>query len=90
MSFQEALKFLNIEDFAERIFNSNSHGELFHLQDYISIAESFKNSNTDELVFRTWFLAVVKNAERTSPNPEFVFQHIQKILISYIENLNKN
>ena len=35
MNFEEALKKLNIEDYKEAIFNSNSHGELFHLMDYI-------------------------------------------------------
>lgn len=38
MSFREAVRILNIEDFGERIFHSNSHGELFHLVDYIAIA----------------------------------------------------
>ena len=33
MNFEEALKKLDIEEYEERIINSNSHGELFHLQD---------------------------------------------------------
>lgn len=35
MTFQEALKILDIEDYRERILNSNSNGKLFHLQQYI-------------------------------------------------------
>jgi len=35
VNFQEALKILNIEEYGERIFRSNSHGELFHCIDYI-------------------------------------------------------
>ena len=61
MNFQEALKVLNIEDYAERIFKSNSHGELFHLQQYFTLAETFKD---DSKWFREWFEAVVKFAER--------------------------
>ena len=42
MNFNEALKILGIEDYAERIFNSNSQGELFHLQQYFQLAELLK------------------------------------------------
>lgn len=77
MTFNEALIKLNIEDYKERIFNSNSHGELFHLHDYVLIAKAFKD---DVGWFRPWFVAVVKRAEQEWKRPESIFQHIPKAL----------
>lgn len=79
MTFQQALKILNIEDYSERIYNSNSHGELFHLYDYIILAKEIKKqpNATD---FRKWFEEVVKYAEQHWRRPESVFQHILKII----------
>lgn len=78
MTFQEALKKLNIEDYAERIFNSNSHGELFHLYDYIVIAESLSDDGAQR--FRPLFLEVVAYAEKNWQRPESIFQHMVKLL----------
>lgn len=83
MTFQESLKVLNIEDYGERIFNSNSHGELFHLYQYPVIAEALKDSTCN---FREWFEAAVKFAEDNWQRPESVFQHIQKLLIESMQN----
>ncbi len=74
MTFEEALKKLGIEEYSERIFNSNSHGELFHLQDYFMLAEHFDKS------FAKPFRAIVKHAEDTWERPESVFQHIPTII----------
>ena len=63
MNLQEALKILNIEDYAERIWHSNSHGELFHLDQYFTLAETFKD---DAKWFRDWFESIVKFAEENS------------------------
>lgn len=76
MTFHEALKKLDIEDYGERIFRSNSHGELFHLQDYPLIAESL----TDTAWFRQWFIQVVAHAEREWKRPESIFQHIPRVM----------
>jgi hypothetical protein len=78
MNFQEALKVLGIEDYAERIFKSNSHGELFHIEQYFTLAETFKDNAG---WFRQWFEEVVKFAEQNWQRPESVFQHISKILV---------
>lgn len=67
---------MNIEDYGERIFNSNSHGELFHLMDYIMLAQSLPDTSW----FREWFVSVVEQAEQKWERPESVFQHITKIL----------
>ncbi len=79
ISFTEALKILNIEDYGDRIFNSNSHGELFHLYDYITIAQQIQEKG-DVSKFRKWFEQVVKWAENNWKRPESIFQHIIKCL----------
>ena len=77
MDFHAALKELNIEDYGERIFHSNSHGELFHLFDYVTIAEYFKG---DTEWFRDWFIEIDKFAKEHWDRPESVYQHIIRIL----------
>lgn len=77
MNFNEALKILNIEDYKERIFNSNSHGELFHLEQYFLFAEIFKD---DPSWFREWFMAMVDWAQENWSRPESVFQHMDRLL----------
>lgn len=81
MTIHEALAILGIEDYADRIINSNSHGELIHLRQYIELAETL---NDDEgllsLWFRPWFEEAVKLAEQNWERPESVFQHIPTIL----------
>ena len=77
LTFKDALKSLGIEDYGKRIFNSNSHGELFHIQQYFTIAEVLKG-NSDW--FREWFEKVVKWAEENLERPESIFQHISRIL----------
>lgn len=85
MTFQEALKILNIEDYADRIYNSNSHGELFHIFDYIVMAQM----PGDLSWFRGWFVWMVEQAERKWERPESVFQHIGKILVAQLEAWSK-
>ena len=80
MTFQEALRHLNIEDYGERIFRSNSHGELFHLLDYINIARAQIDTQVTFSDFRPWFEATVRMAEENWQRPESVFQHIPKLL----------
>ena len=78
MNFDEALKKLGIEDYSERIFHSNSHGELFHLMDYVCLAQSLEEYEPG--AFREWFDGVVKQAEETWNRPESIFQHIYSIV----------
>ena len=89
MTYEQALKKLGIEDYSERIFNSNSHGELFHLQDYILLAEIFTDTNTDVSWFKGWFDSVVKYAEEEWKRPESVFQHIGTIVSEQIGHNEK-
>jgi hypothetical protein len=84
MTFKEALKILDIEDYAERIYNSNSHGELFHLAQYFSLAKTFKD---EAKWFRDWFIKTVEFAEKNWQRPESVFQHIEKILVEQISKI---
>ncbi len=76
MNFKEALVRLGIEDYSERIFNSNSHGELFHLSDYIMLAQI----EGDVSWFRKWFEWIVKFAEDNWQRPQSIFQHIPRCL----------
>ena len=80
MTFKEALKILDIEEYEERIFHSNSHGELFHLLDYIIMAKIYQKME-DKTWFRPWFIGLVKYAEEHWKRPESVFQHIIKGLL---------
>lgn len=80
MKFQEALKTLGIEEYSDRIFKSNSRGELFHIQQYFTLAETIGETNW----FADWFAKVVEYAEKNWERPESVFQHIDKILLNHI------
>ena len=79
MIFKEALVKLGIEKYAERIYHSNSHGELFHLADYITMAELLPEGAIKK--FPDWFELVVKYAEKNWDRPDSVFQHIQRIML---------
>jgi len=78
MDLNEALKTLGIEEYVDRIFKSNSKGELFHIQQYFELAENLGETDW----FADWFREVVKNAEENWERPESVFQHISKILVN--------
>lgn len=80
MTFTDALQKLGIEKYSERIFNSNSHGELFHIQDYFYLAQNLE----DPSWFPKWFDDIVNQAEKQWERPESVFQHILKILNNQI------
>lgn len=84
ISFEESLKKLNIEDYKDRILKSNSHGELFHINDYIALAKYINASNSN---FREWFEDIVKQAEEKWIRPESIFQHIRRI---FVEQYSKN
>ena len=84
MNFKESLKILGIEDYAERIYSSNSHGELFHLQQYFILADVFKDKKAEW--FREWFEDTIKFAEKNWERPESVFQHIRRILYEQMFN----
>ena len=88
MTFKEALKILKIEDYGERIFNSNSKGELFHLYVYVQYAQMTKEARQeDATMFRKLFVSAVEKAEKTWERPESVFQHLHTVIS---EELNQN
>jgi hypothetical protein len=78
MTFYEALKRLNIEDYRDRIWNSNSHGELMHIYDYIAMAQ--RVTDEDVVVFRPFFELCVKWAEANWSRPESCFQHMPRLM----------
>jgi|688.fasta_scaffold665138_2 hypothetical protein len=73
MDSKEVFEKLGIEDYADRIFKSNSHGELFHLQQYYDFVELKANKEK----FRKEFIKAVEYAEKNWERPESVFQHIR-------------
>ena len=80
MTFKKICDELGIGKYAERIFNSNSHGELFHLHDYVVILEWANRDSKFKDSFPSWFEGVVKWADDTWERPDSVFQHIVKLL----------
>lgn len=84
MTFKEALKVLNIEDFGERIFNSNSRGELVRLVQYGQIAGILEKSGEIN-VFRDWFLRLVEMAESKWKRPESIFQYVLEFFANAME-----
>ena len=82
MTFIEALKILGIEEYADRIINSNSRGELFHLEQYYKLAKIFPDNKE---WFSPMFKDIIKHAEDTWKRPESVFQHIITILLDTIQ-----
>ena len=85
LTFDDALDYLGIADYKERIWRSNSHGELFHLADYCLIALSMQEHRMDGATFRPWFVKVVEWAEQNWKRPESVFQHILAMFREDIE-----
>ena len=83
MTFEHALKKLDIEDYGERIVHSNSHGELFHCLDYIWLAEA--GADKDMSWFRPWFEDIVDWANEHWQRPESIFQHILVILKQFFK-----
>ncbi len=85
MTFEEALKVLDIEDYKKQIFESNSKGELFHLMDYVCLARGFQENPK---FFRKWFIEVVEATKKEWKRPESVYQHIGTIFIKSLEVQN--
>ena len=89
MSFSGALEILGIKDYEKRIFNSNSRGELVHIPQYFTLANTLKEDTPNKSIllkatFRAWFEEVVEYAEKYWERPESVFQHIDRI---FAENI---
>ena len=87
MTFDEALEKLRITDLRNRIWNSNSHGELFHLGDYIAIAEHAQDDELRMAINGELIRESVSFAESNWSNPEHVFQHMPKMLNHYFTQL---
>ena len=86
MTYIEALQTLGIEEYAQRIWNSNSHGELFHISQYFDLAKQIGKTEW----FPKWFNDIVKQAEKTWERPESVFQHIIKIYNISLREISKS
>ncbi len=80
-SFDEALAFLGIEEYRDRIWHSNSHGELFHTQDYCVLASVFEKEPS---LFKPLFEASVRFAEEKWTRPESCFQHMPTLIGDFL------
>lgn len=85
-TFDEAIKVLEIEEYRERICNSNSHGELSHLADYIHQAQGIRNIS-EVLFFKAAFVSIVQWCEKNWTRPESCFQHMPKLFGQLAEQL---
>jgi len=95
MNLDEALKFLNIEEFYKDIYHSSSTGELFHLYDYIVIAERLERiairEGIDPMEHGKWFgwffRMIVDWAKENWNRPQSIYQHMITMLEDYLEYL---
>ena len=87
MTFKQALKKLNIEDYGERIWHSNSHGELMHIWDYISMAQNIEG---DAKWFRPLFEMCVKWTAENWSRPESCYQHMPRLMSDFAKALSPN
>ena len=85
-SFGECLEILGIEEFRERIFHSNSYGELFHLADYYHIAKMVDDGILEKESFSSWVKELVQFAEKEWKRPESIFQHVPRFINEEIRN----
>lgn len=76
-NFDDALKFLNIEDYFYEIVKSSSQGELSHLNDYINIANIINEDHN----FRGWFINIVEQANNNWKRPQSVYQYMLKLVL---------
>jgi hypothetical protein len=77
ISFDEAIRQLDIEEYRDRIWHSNSRGELMHLQDYCIFASIFKDETK---FFKSVFEYCVRFAEEKWSRPESCFQHMPRLI----------
>lgn len=87
MTFKEALKILHIEKYEDRIINSNSHGELFHIYDYFEFAEFIQKGTIDVSFFVWAFEAAVEFCEKNWQRPESCFQHMPRLLCEIFRSI---
>lgn len=80
-TFKDVLIKLGIPEYEQMVCNSNSNGEMMHLYDYFTIADSFSNLDW----FREWFIAVVEDAKKCWDRPQSIYQHIGKILCEQLK-----
>lgn len=80
MKFQKVCDKLGIGKYAERIFHSNSHGELFFIYDYMGFLEIAEKDESFAEWFPKWFESVVEWAEKEWQRPDSVFQHMPKLM----------
>jgi hypothetical protein len=76
LTFEEVLQILGISEYETAIMNSNSHGELFFIEQYYRLASIIGKT----LWFSRWFKMKVRHAKLHWKRPESVYQHLIKLL----------
>ncbi len=79
MNFLEALKVLDLEEYEQRITHSNSHGELFHIHDYIHVAQQVEHDPELTKKVSEHIRSAVVYAKEHWQRPESIFQHLPEI-----------
>ena len=79
MNLNQALKIIGVEDYQGRIINSNSHGEMFHLMDYVTLAQAIEKDAALQPKIEKGMRDAVKFAEENWERPESIFQHMDKV-----------
>lgn len=89
MNLEQSLKHLNIYDYLNDILNSNSKGELFHLNQYIIIAEMYSKYNDNEfkILFREYFINTYKLYSKKWKRPQSFFQYFEEIHLNDLKNI---
>lgn len=67
-------------EFGDKIFRSNSHGELFHLEQYFHLAKLAQEDKVFKEQFPKIFKDIVDQANEKWERPQSVYQHIITIL----------
>ena len=80
-NFKKALQILGIEEYQTAIETSNSKGEMFHLEQYFSLAELAEQNEGFAAYFKVWFENAVTWAKDNWERPESVYQHIGALLL---------
>ena len=90
LTFKEVCNELGIEKYTERIFKSNSCGELGHLADYHMFLEMTKKDENFKNQFLSLFEIAVSIAEKNWKRPSSIFQHIPKMFDAISKEINQN
>lgn len=90
---RQAFELMGIPELHDRAFHSNSHGELFHMMDYIQLARyavtnrSVMEGMTDDImemvslhVMGAYITSVIEWTDANWERPDSAFQHMPRLV----------